>query len=66
MNKNKDLETILSITLGFLGLYLLFKIDILLPLAFGIGVIGLFSNYLKAGHNSKPYIFSVLACLAKT
>jgi hypothetical protein len=47
MNKNKDLETILSITLGFLGLYLLFKIDILLPLAFGIGVIGLFSNYLR-------------------
>jgi hypothetical protein len=47
MNKNKDLEIILSITLGFLELYLLFKIDILLLLAFGIGIIGLFSNYLR-------------------
>jgi hypothetical protein len=48
MNKDKDLETILSITLGFVGLYLLFgKADVLLLLAFGIGIIGLFSNYLR-------------------
>ena len=48
MNKNKDLETILSITLGFVGLYLLFKkVDVLLLLAFGIGIIGLFSSYLR-------------------
>lgn len=54
MKKNKDLETILSITLGFLGLYLVFrkvdvykKIDILLLIAFLIGVAGLFSSYLR-------------------
>lgn len=48
MNKNKDLETILSITVGFVGLYLLFKkVDVLLVVAFGIGIIGLLSSYFR-------------------
>lgn len=48
MNKNKDLETILTITVGFVGLYLLFKgTHILLLIAFGIGVVGLFSSFLR-------------------
>jgi hypothetical protein len=48
MSKNKDLETILSITVGFVGLYLLFKqVHVLLLVAFGVGVLGLFSTYLR-------------------
>lgn len=48
MSKNKDLETILSITVGFVGLYLLFQqVHVLLLIAFGVGVVGLFSGYLR-------------------
>lgn len=48
MSKNKDLETILSITVGFVGLYLLFKqVHVLLLVAFGVGALGLFSGYLR-------------------
>jgi hypothetical protein len=48
MKRDKEIETILSITLGFVGLYLIFKqTDILLLIAFGIGIVGLLSNYFR-------------------
>ncbi|HMO81780.1 MAG TPA: SxtJ family membrane protein [Pyrinomonadaceae bacterium] len=48
MNKNKDFEVLLSITMGLMGLYLIFVEFHFLPaLAFAIGVIGLLSSFVR-------------------
>ncbi len=48
MSKNKDFEIVLGITLGFVGLYLLFKeVDTLLLMAFSVGITGMLSAFLR-------------------
>ncbi len=47
MNKEKVNETILTITVGFIVLHLIFKHNALLYIASGIGICGIVSAYLS-------------------
>ncbi len=47
MNKEKVNETILTITVGFIVLHLIFKHNAFLYIALGIGVCGIVSAYLS-------------------
>jgi hypothetical protein len=46
MEKPNKYLVILIIVAGLTGVYFLFKIDILLPIAFGVAVISIISSYL--------------------
>jgi len=47
MKKEEPSKTLVVIMMGFIVLYLIFKIDWLLYVAIGTGLIGVFSNYLS-------------------
>ncbi|MCY7349756.1 MAG: SxtJ family membrane protein [Cytophagaceae bacterium] len=47
MKREKTLEAMLTITVGFLVLFLIFKASWLLTAAVVVGLIGVFSNYLS-------------------
>ncbi|AFM06231.1 hypothetical protein Fleli_3928 [Bernardetia litoralis DSM 6794] len=46
MQRVKVVEALLAIMVGFMVFYFIFKIDILLYISFGIGLISLFWNWL--------------------
>lgn len=46
--REKDLESILAITVGFAIISISTKTPALMPVALGVGVAGLFSNFLAA------------------
>ena len=46
MEKTNKYLVILIIVTGLIGLYFLFKIDILLPIALGIAIISIISSYI--------------------
>ena len=46
MDRKKQLESILVIVIGFLILYVLFKVETFLWIALGVGVLSLISNWV--------------------